>query len=99
MNLPNSGVAKKKNWWLLNHEIELYSKISTDKISRKTFSYTIRPVKQVFKRKIAIVFLIIGLNMCFGCSKEPSHQDGSLSTHNICFGREIRKIIFTYAQT
>ena len=23
--------------------------------------------------------------MCFGCSKEPSHGDGSLGTHNICF--------------
>ena len=24
-----------------------------------------------------IIFLSISLNMCFGCSKEPSHQDGS----------------------
>ena len=28
-------------------------------------------------RKIAIIFLSISLNMCFGCSKELSHQDGS----------------------
>ena len=28
-------------------------------------------------RKIAIIFLPISLNMCFGCSKEPSHRDGS----------------------
>ena len=28
-------------------------------------------------RKIAIIFLSISLNMCFGCSKEPSHQYGS----------------------
>ena len=27
--------------------------------------------------KIAIIFLPIGFNMCFGCSKEPSHRDGS----------------------
>ena len=26
---------------------------------------------------IAIIFLSISLNMCFGCSKEPSHRDGS----------------------
>ena len=26
-------------------------------------------------RKIAIIFLSISLNMCFGCSKEPSHPD------------------------
>ena len=28
-------------------------------------------------RKIAIIILSISLNMCFGCSKEPSHRDGS----------------------
>ena len=27
--------------------------------------------------RIAIVFLSISLNMCFGCSKEPSHRDGA----------------------
>ena len=37
----------------------------------------IGPVKQTFERKIAIIFLSISLNMCFGCSKEPSHRDGS----------------------
>ena len=26
-------------------------------------------------RKIAIIFLSVSLNMCFGCSKEPSHRD------------------------
>ena len=31
-----------------------------------------------------------------GCSKEPSHQMVILSIHNICFGREIRRI-FKYA--
>ena len=24
-----------------------------------------------------VIFLSISLNICFGCSKEPSHQDGS----------------------
>ena len=28
-------------------------------------------------RKIVIIFLSISLNMGFGCSKEPSHRDGS----------------------
>ena len=37
-----------------------------------------------------IIFLPISLNICFGCS------DRSLSTHNICFGWEI-KIIFLEA--
>ena len=41
-----------------------------------------------------IIFLSIGLNMCFVCSKEPSHRDGSFEYHNTCFGFKIRKIIF-----
>ena len=28
-------------------------------------------------KKNAIIFLSINLNMCFVCSKEPSHRDGS----------------------
>ena len=38
-------------------------------------------------RKIAIIFLSISLNI----------EALILSTHNICFGWEIRKIIFSYA--
>ena len=34
-------------------------------------------LSKIFERKIAIIFLCISLNMCFGCSKEPSHRDGS----------------------
>ena len=34
-------------------------------------------LSKIFERKIAIIFLPISLNMCFGCSKEPSHLDGS----------------------
>ena len=30
------------------------------------------------KSKTAIIFLSLTLNICFGCSKEPSHWDGSL---------------------
>ena len=36
-----------------------------------------RPVEQIFWRKIVIIFLPINLNICFGCSKEPSHRDVS----------------------
>ena len=36
--------------------------------------------------------------MCFGCSQEPSHPDGSFEyPQHICFGWEIRKILFSYA--
>ena len=34
-------------------------------------------LSNIFERKIAIVFLSICLNMCFGCSKELSHRAGS----------------------
>ena len=32
---------------------------------------------KIFECKIAIIFFSINVNMCFGCSKEPSHRDGS----------------------
>ena len=55
---------------------------------------------KVFMYKIVNILLSISFNVCFGCSKEPSHYHLSemvlLSTHNICFGGEIRKIIFDY---
>ena len=35
------------------------------------------PDKDSLCTKIAFISLPISLNMCFGCSKEPSHQDGS----------------------
>ena len=52
--------------------------------------------------KIVIIFLPISFKISFGCSKEPSqcgsHWAGSLSTHNTCFGWEIKKkIIVNYA--
>ena len=33
----------------------------------------IGPDKEIYEGKIVIIFLLINLNMCFGCSKEPSH--------------------------
>ena len=33
--------------------------------------------KEFYERKCVIIFSPINLNMCFGCSKEPSHWDGS----------------------
>ena len=40
-------------------------------------SYLIGPAKQNISAKMAIIFLPASLNICFGCSKEPSHRDGS----------------------
>ena len=39
--------------------------------------YGIGPVKKISERKITIYSLFISLKICFGCSKEPSHRDGS----------------------
>ena len=44
-----------------------------------TFEYFIGPVRTFYLRTFLIIFLPINQNMCFGCSKEPSHN-------NICFG-------------
>ena len=34
---------------------------------------THRSNKEIYLRKSLVIFLPINLNMCFGCSKEPSH--------------------------
>ena len=39
-------------------------------------------IRVVSKQKIKF------LTFVFGCSKEPSHRDGTLSIHSICFGRD-----------
>ena len=39
-------------------------------------------IRVVSKQKIKF------LTFVFGCSKEPSHRDGTLSIHTICFGRD-----------
>ena len=50
-------------FWLRNKKIELLTILVQKSIH--------------YERKIAIIFLCIRLNMCFGCSKEPSHRDSS----------------------
>ena len=37
----------------------------------------------VYLSEIAFVFLPINVNLCFGCSGEASHWDGSFGTLNI----------------
>ena len=49
------------------------------------------PVKQTFERKIVIIFLPISLNMYFGCSKEPSHREGSFEYPQRMFWLRSRK--------
>ena len=32
----------------------------------------------IFESKIVNIFMPISFNICFGCSKDPSHSDGSV---------------------
>ena len=47
-----------------------------------------------FQRKIAVIFLSINGNMCFGCSKESSHRDDSLEYQQRMFWPRNKKINF-----
>ena len=49
-----------------------------------------------FVHKIVIIFLSFGLNISFWCSKEPLSEMVLLSTHNICFGWELRFFFFDH---
>ena len=60
----------------------------------------ILPLGQLRKnnlRKIVIIFLSISLTMCFGCSKETSHQDGSFEYPQHMVWLRNKKIIFSYS--
>ena len=56
----------------------------------------IGPVKHKNQSKIVISFLSISLNMCFGCSKEPSHWDGSFECLKHMFWWRNENVIFRY---
>ena len=70
------------------------------KISKGTFKITqharVKRVNKKLRRKIVSIFLPISFNICFGCSKNHLIEMVLLSTHNICFGWEIRKLNFRY---
>ena len=42
------------------------------------------------------IFLSQSLNMCFRCSKEPSHRDGSFKYPQHMFGLRNEKIVFNF---
>ena len=48
-----------------------------------------------FQHKIVIIFLPINFNICFGCSKEPSHWDGSFEYPQHMFWLRNNKIKFS----
>ena len=47
--------------------------------------------------KLYFFFLPINAGMCFRCSKEPSHLDGSFEYPQHMFGGEMKKKVFQYA--
>ena len=50
-----------------------------------------RLIHQTFEHKIVIIFLPISLSICFGCSKEPTHPDGSFEYPQQMFWLKNRK--------
>ena len=54
-------------------------------------------VKQ-YGGKIVSFFIPIHLNICYGCSKEPSHGDGSFEyPQHMLWLRNKKNILFQYA--
>ena len=53
--------------------------------------------KQNFEHKIVNVSLPISFNMCFGCSKEPFHLDGSFEYPQHMLWLRNKKIILWYS--
>ena len=46
----------------------------------------ISPVSKLFTHKNEFIFQAISFNTCYGCSKEPSHGDGSFEYPQHVFG-------------
>ena len=60
-------------------------KIFVTTADKKAAGSDAKGIGQVLSIKM-IIFLLVNLNICFGCSKEPYHWAVLLNTHNICFG-------------
>ena len=57
-----------------------------------TSSWAYLLIRRLFQPKISIFFLFLDKNICYGYSLEVL----LMSTHNICFRREIRKLFIWY---
>ena len=53
--------------------------------------YLITGLDKICERKIVNIFLPIHFNICFGCSKEPSHRGGSFEYPQHMFGLRNKK--------
>ena len=61
---------------------------------RRQLTISIGWDKQFLCAKRCIIFLSISFNICFGCSKESSHRDGSFEYPQHMFWLRIKNIIF-----
>ena len=79
---------------------EFFEKVDFEKslqMTAKAWKITILIIgldKPNFERKIVNIFIPISLSICFGCSKGPSHWDGSFEYPQHMFWLRNKKIIF-----
>ena len=68
----NMRVGTKGNWLPFSDLNSLNKALNVHSLMGY-FIYTQVQIRTFHSRKISIIFLPINLNMCSGCSKEPSH--------------------------
>ena len=73
-----------------------YFKVPSLSIINETMIYT-GLEKQIFSTEIVIIFLPIPLRYVLGAPENRLIETVLLSTHNICFGWEIRRKKFCYS--
>ena len=80
MSKPVFVVYKQQRWPSVQADPHLWCSLSAKCNKPKTLRFKqvfIGPDKPKNKSKIVIIFLSISLNVCYWCSKETSHWDGS----------------------
>ena len=68
----------------------------TAKVSNPSSAHISRYSNILFRRKVLNFFLFLHKNICCRYSVEATHEVLLMSTHNICFCGEIRKILCGY---
>ena len=80
MNTHNLSMAVSELFWKMVKET-----VEQQADAFKGWSSQILNTEK-FQHKIVNIFLPISFNICFGCSKEPSHLDGSFEYPQHMFG-------------
>ena len=61
------------------------------------FKHVFLALKKMSCQETVNISLSVSLNICLGAQKNHLIETVLLSTHNICFDQEIRKLIINYA--